>query len=57
MGNPPGAGDHHGCPYRHYDEEHLSNLLSQVVMIHASQFLGVGMEWNGMDGEGKRATY
>ncbi|CAN0276721.1 unnamed protein product, partial [Hapterophycus canaliculatus] len=30
MGNPPAAGDHHGCPYRHYDEDHLSNLLSQV---------------------------
>lgn len=31
MGNPPGPGDHHGCPYRHYDEEHLSNLLTQVT--------------------------
>ncbi|CAM9128454.1 unnamed protein product [Ectocarpus sp. 12 AP-2014] len=30
MGNPPAAGDHHGCPYRHYDEDHLSSLLSQV---------------------------
>ncbi|CAN0256625.1 unnamed protein product, partial [Ectocarpus sp. 12 AP-2014] len=27
MGNPPAAGDHHGCPYRHFDEDHLSSLL------------------------------
>lgn len=30
MGNPPGPGDHHGCPYRHFDEDHLAGLLSQV---------------------------
>lgn len=34
MGNPPGAGDHHGCPYRHYDEDHLSSLLSQVSNLN-----------------------
>ncbi|CAN0161448.1 unnamed protein product, partial [Laminaria digitata] len=33
MGNPPGPGDHHGCPYRHYDQDHLSSLLSQQVRI------------------------
>lgn len=30
MGNAPSAGDHHGCPYRHYDEEHLKQLLQQL---------------------------
>jgi DNA primase large subunit len=30
MGNPPGVGDHHGCPFKHYDDEHLSALLSQL---------------------------
>ena len=30
MGNPPQAGDHHGCPYRHYDDAHLSALLSKL---------------------------
>ena len=30
LGNPPNAGDHHGCPYRHYDEEHLGALLAKM---------------------------
>jgi DNA primase large subunit len=30
MGNAPAAGDHHGCPYKHYDAEHLSQLLQQL---------------------------
>lgn len=30
MGNPPQSGDHHGCPFRHYDEDHLSALLSSL---------------------------
>ena len=33
MGNPPGPGDHHGCPYRHFDTDHLSSLLSQVRLF------------------------
>jgi len=31
MGNPPqGTGDHHGCPFKHYDDEHLSALLNKL---------------------------
>jgi DNA primase large subunit len=30
MGAPPGPGDHHGCPYRHYDENRLSSLIGQL---------------------------
>jgi DNA primase large subunit len=31
MGNAPsGSGDRHGCPYKHYDAEHLSQLLLQL---------------------------
>uniref|UniRef100_A0A7S2UXZ6 DNA primase large subunit C-terminal domain-containing protein n=1 Tax=Fibrocapsa japonica TaxID=94617 RepID=A0A7S2UXZ6_9STRA len=30
MGTPPGAGETHGCPFRHYDERHLSALMTQL---------------------------
>jgi DNA primase large subunit len=30
MSAGPGGGEHHGCPYRHNDESHLSNLLGQL---------------------------
>jgi DNA primase large subunit len=30
LGAPPNKGDHHGCPYRHYDDEHLSSLLNKM---------------------------
>ena len=30
MGQAPGAGDHHGCPYKNYDDDHLSSLLSKM---------------------------
>lgn len=30
MGNAPNAGDHHGCPYRHYDEQSLRSLLQRL---------------------------
>jgi len=29
-GNAPSAGDHHGCPFRHYDADHLSNVLQRL---------------------------
>lgn len=25
----PGAGDHHGCPFRHFDEGHLRQKLRE----------------------------
>lgn len=30
MGQAPQGGDHHGCPYRHYDDQHLSSLLQKM---------------------------
>lgn len=30
MGQAPQAGDHHGCPFRHYDEQHLASLLQKM---------------------------
>lgn len=30
MGQAPQAGDHHGCPYRHYDDQHLASLLQKM---------------------------
>jgi len=30
MGQGPQSGDHHGCPYRHYDDNHLSSLLAKM---------------------------
>lgn len=30
MGSPPGAGEHHGCPFKHYDDENLSALLGKL---------------------------
>lgn len=31
FGNAPASfGDHHGCPYKHYDNDHLSQLLQQL---------------------------
>ena len=30
MGNPPGSGDAHGCPYRHYDTNHLAATLGKL---------------------------
>jgi len=31
MGNAPSSvGDHHGCPYKHYDADHLSHLLQRL---------------------------
>jgi DNA primase large subunit len=30
MGQPPQSGEHHGCPYRHYDDQHLASLLQKL---------------------------
>lgn len=33
---PSSVGDHHGCPYKHYDTDHLSNLLQRLKVGNAS---------------------
>ena len=30
LGQAPQGGDHHGCPYRHYDEQHLASVLQKM---------------------------
>jgi DNA primase large subunit len=30
LGNAPSAGEHHGCPYKHYDGQHLGQLLQKL---------------------------
>lgn len=30
MGQAPQSGDHHGCPYRHYDDSSLESLLGKL---------------------------
>jgi len=30
MGTAPGAGDHHGCPFKHYDLKHVENMLEHA---------------------------
>lgn len=37
LGTPPSAGDHHGCPYKHYDDDHLSALLGKLKIGSASE--------------------
>jgi DNA primase large subunit len=32
MGQAPQGGDHHGCPYRHYDDQHLASLLQKMAI-------------------------
>lgn len=37
MGNPPQSdAEHHGCPYRHYDDANLSALLGKLKIGNAS---------------------
>lgn len=37
LGTAPNSGEHHGCPYRHYDDEHLAALLSKMQIGNASE--------------------
>lgn len=30
MGAPPGNGEHHGCPFRHFNEHHVRGSLNQL---------------------------
>ena len=36
---PPQAGQIHGCPYRHYDADHLSALLHKLHIPQANEIL------------------
>lgn len=37
LGSPPNSGvEHHGCPYKHYDDANLSALLGQLKIGNAS---------------------
>jgi DNA primase large subunit len=38
LGNAPSStGDHHGCPYKHYDDQHLASLLQQLKIGHTPE--------------------
>ena len=41
LGNPPQAGDHHGCPYRHYDENHLASLFQNMSLADRNAILAL----------------
>ena len=37
IGNPPQSGvEHHGCPYKHYDDANLSALLGKLKIGNVS---------------------
>jgi DNA primase large subunit len=37
LGNAPATtGDHHGCPYKHYDVDHLDSLLRDIKISNAA---------------------
>jgi DNA primase large subunit len=37
LGNAPGStSDHHGCPYKHYDVDHIETLLKEVHITNAA---------------------
>ena len=38
LGNAPsgGSGEHHGCPYKHYDVDHLDMVLKEVHISNAA---------------------
>ena len=37
LGTPPNSGDHHGCPYKHYDSDHLASLLNKMQIGSVSE--------------------
>jgi DNA primase large subunit len=36
LGNAPSSGHHHGCPYKHYDVDHLESLLRKLQVGDAA---------------------
>jgi DNA primase large subunit len=41
LGNPPQSGDHHGCPFRHYDDNHLSQVLGSLSLVDKNAILSL----------------
>ncbi len=37
LGTPPNSGDHHGCPYRHFDDGHLASVLAKMQIGNAAE--------------------
>jgi DNA primase large subunit len=46
VGNPPQSGDHHGCPFRHYDDDHLSQLLGSLSLSDKNAILSLKKNHN-----------
>lgn len=36
LGTPPNSGDHHGCPFRHFDDDHLAATLGKMKIGNAN---------------------
>lgn len=39
--HPPGAGEAHGCPYRHFNMENLTTLVNQMGVSDRSVLHGI----------------
>jgi DNA primase large subunit len=48
MGAPPGPGEHHGCPFRHYNEGHLKAALAKL-RIKSTDINDIVENVNGMN--------
>lgn len=46
LGNPPQSGDHHGCPYKHYDDHHLSQVLGSLSLSDKNAILALKKSGN-----------
>jgi DNA primase large subunit len=42
MDMAPGPGEYHGCPYRHFDADHLAAVLSKTSLDSSEQQLVLG---------------
>ena len=42
MDMAPGPGEYHGCPYRHFDPDHLAAVLSKTTLDSSEQQLVLG---------------
>jgi DNA primase large subunit len=46
LGNPPQSGDHHGCPFRHYDDNHLAQVLGSLSLGDKNAILSLKKNHN-----------